>query len=254
MTRLRVQKIQSHEMCSRCKLLPVCARGLCSTCCTRLRRSGELSLIASQMPEQLTSVQMDVLAGLMLGDGCLFKYKPSHKPYLAITRSVRDIEYLKWTQKIYNPFISREIFIRDTYDKRTQKEYHQCFLTTRHASAFENSYNEWYSNGKKVLPNNIELNPLVMAVWFCDGGWIGYSCSKNRLKIKLSTHCFAQEEVSRLRNQLSNMLDVEFTTGRDNGAYFILGADTATRKFISTIDSVFPESMVRKAIWRNPTC
>jgi len=251
MSKLRVQKIHADSRCEYCQVKPVKARNLCDACWTRQRRSGVLSLIAPKMPTELNELQIQMMEGLMLGDGCLFKYKPSHLPYLAITRSAVDLEYLKWQYEVFEPFMSREVYQTDTFDKRTQKVYHQCFLVSRHAEAFESYYNYWYENKKKILPDNLTLTPLSLAIWFCDDGWIGHSCSEKRLKIQLSTHCFPEKNVRNLAQILSERFNVNFRVGKaSNGSHTILGSDKATRAFIDEIDTVFPESMTRKAIWR----
>lgn len=60
-----------------------------------------MSHIPNNNPTTLTSLQEEVLNGLMLGDGCLGIRKQCINPRLTIRRQSRDIEYLNYTFNIF---------------------------------------------------------------------------------------------------------------------------------------------------------
>ena len=57
-------------------------------------------------------------------------------------------------------------------DKRTGKIYSRISFNTYSLPCFNEFYNLFYSEGKKVVPVNILelLSPLSVAYWLCDDG------------------------------------------------------------------------------------
>ena len=53
-------------------------------------------------------------------------------------------------------------------------------------------YNEFFVGGKKIIPHNLKLDALSLAVWFMDDG------SKSRPAIYLNTQQFTVDEQNRL--------------------------------------------------------
>ena len=53
-----------------------------------------------------------------------------------------------------------------------EKPGHQAIirLETKKSVEWRNLYSEWYSKGKKVVPNSIDLTPLALAAWYMDDG------------------------------------------------------------------------------------
>jgi len=60
--------------------------------------------------------------------------------------------------------------------------------------SFNWKYDEWYINGKKCVPNNIDqyLTPLALAIWVMDDG------AKVRKSLKFSTNSFTYDECMHL--------------------------------------------------------
>lgn len=225
-------------------------REFCKTCYSRGMKNGSiLRIVKPELPIHLTEIQEDMLIGLLLGDGCLFKYKPNQNPILAITRAKKDIEYLLEQFLCFKDFCLSPPTSKDLFDKRTNKTYYQCKMVTRRAVAFNSLYNEWYPNGKKVLPKNIKITPLSMLGWFCDDGNISIT-KHNRCHIKLSTNGFAIDDVNLLAENLSLFFNEKFRVNLSDGKPIIGSADNGARAFLKYIDNIFPESMLRKATWR----
>lgn len=89
-------KAKPRIICVRCNRECQPVRDIyCKNCATTLLRKGELAKKQFiPTPDVLTSLQSEVLTGLMLGDGCLFKAKSHYKPHLAIIRTQDDKDYL----------------------------------------------------------------------------------------------------------------------------------------------------------------
>lgn len=242
---LRVRQIDHSALCSDCNLTKVWSRGLCNTCYRRKSRRGQLE--KRLMPVVLAEQQQEILDGLMLGDGCLFKHKPTHKPYLAIQRQQSDRGYLEHHLETFSQFIVQPIVDKMLFDNRTHKTYSFSRMVTRHATAFEPTYLRWYKDGIKQVPNDLVLTPLMIATWFCDDGWIGFSSkSKCAIKLKMSTHGFARDGVIQLATSLNTMYCSGFHVYQDNGASYISAANRPTRLMFEDILQYIPNCMHRK--------
>lgn len=229
------------------------SRGLCCSCYSQALRSGKIQkLVKPVVPNDLTPIQEQVLIGHLLGDGCLYRDKATHQAYLAVTRVSTDLEYLEWTQEVFQDFVVSPIRSVSTFDSRTQKTYFSVKLRFRRCPVFTRYYEKWYPNGVKVVPTDLVLTPLIIAVWFSDDGSIRRTCSDWRFQIKLSTMGFTPEETDRLASMLSSRYFQYFSSLFDNGRKNLCAADAGSRALIAEIDSVLPRGMERKALWRLP--
>lgn len=68
-------------------------------------------------------------------------------------------------------------------------------------SVFSPFYERWYRNGKKVVPGDLDLTPLMCNRWFCDDGTTSNTV-KGKCRIVLCTDCFEVEEVEWLCQKL----------------------------------------------------
>lgn len=204
-------------------------------------------------PQELSQIQNDVLVGSLLGDGCLTIRKDSINPRLTIRRQIKDLSYLQYQFEVFkNLCRDKAITTGSIYDKRYDKNYEYCNLESRYIPAFNRYYKEWYPNKKKIIPSNLKLNDLIIAIWACDDG--SFSITKNkRLRLKFHTQGFSKEEVLFLKELLNDRYNIKFKIQEPTKNQFIIvGHDHQTRILLKDIDSVFPKSMNRKSdIWRN---
>ncbi len=236
--------------CLRCGEFKRLTRDYCATkCYSYLIKNNLINRLPKQeSPETLTRIQEEILIGSMLGDGCIFKNKPSVYPYFTITRKIEDISYLKYEFEFFKDFCNhKEVKLTNIFDKRTNRFYQQCKFVTRSAKTFLKYYHQWYCKGYKALPDNLKLTPLICAIWFCDDGCVIKRTNTKRINLKLSTHCFTEIENLLLVNYLSNLLNDYFTIGHDNGKCFIISADSGTKKFIKYIEPHI--HLPRKITW-----
>jgi hypothetical protein len=206
------------------------------------------------MPDKLTELQEQVLTGLMLGDGCLYRRKLTHNPYLMVGRGRHDKAYLLWQAEIFKDFLKRPAYDCEETDKRSGKVYKASRFVTRRASIFARWYKKWYPDGKKKLAKSFKLTPLILAIWFCDDGHIKNTCAKWRFRLQLSTDGFEKKDVERLVTVLSKRYNEKFILTPAKGHYRITTSDAGARAFLREIDPVMPASMSRKIIWRDTGC
>lgn len=215
---------------------------------------------------KLTNLQQQILIGSLLGDGCLYLGPKSKNACLSITRTSRDKNYLLWEASVFNEFLTpKSLTDMSIFDKRTNKTYRSSRLRTCAHQIFTEYYQIWYPDGTKKVPKNIDLTPLVLAVWFADDGSIhlgrGHKNTNTqgrlypeRLNIKLSTHGFAEGDILFLRDLLENFTQIKWSKYTDkSGTFLFLGRSGDAKKILQLIDPVFPMGMDRKSnLWRRP--
>lgn len=225
-------------------------RGVCHNCYVRLRRQGQITNLPKKaLPESLTNKQHQVLVGHLLGDGCLYKHKPTHNPYFCIQRQSRDREYLEWSAQTFQDFLTRPVFEGTTFDTRTSKEYAWSKMKTKQAPVYAPFYEEWYPEGTKVVPRNLVLTPLILAVWFLDDGCVMQHKSSSRIRLKLATMGFSEEDVRWLAQLLKERYKAHFSVNKDNGQFFLSTANLGAQAFVAEIEPFLPPGMSRKMTW-----
>jgi hypothetical protein len=245
-------------LCKNCSAnVDIHAQGYCHPCYKKHLRNELITKLYSQ-PKIITSAQHNVIIGSMLGDGSIKrggKTKRANAQF-TIVRAAIDVDYLLWEFNILKSLShSKDIKYRDVFDKRTDKTYHSINFQTMRCELLNSYYDEWYPNGKKVVPHNLELNGRIMAVWFCDDASIYYDNNPYILNICWATNGFSKDEVYFLRDLLVNRYNEVFFVSEqknnNNNQYLIGAANDATRTVLSDIDPYIMGFMDRKSnIWR----
>lgn len=208
---------------------------------------------------ELTPRQQEIVNGLLLGDGTLPRPKKrTHNSLLSVERARKDRQYLVWTGAELQEFC-KPISIRDYHHIQEDGTIlPSSRFSTRSHPIFTALRKEWYPKGDKVVPKNLVLTPLIVAVWFCDDGCISYQKRDNILICQLSTNSFAKGEVVRLGNILNEALrlkemkvgkfhvarTISPTTGKSQ--YYLRGSTNAAKALLNYISLDAPEGMDRK--------
>lgn len=117
--------------------------------------------------------QKEILDGLMLGDGNLSIGGKCINARLRINRSFEDYEYSNWILEVFKIFCTKKsLGIKTVFDGRYNKNYKSIYFYTKRNYLFTEYFNRWYKNGNKILPKNLKLTSLVIAIWFADDGTI----------------------------------------------------------------------------------
>lgn len=125
---------------------------------------------------ELTNTQNSIIIGSLLGDGCISKpiiYKPTgnikSQSYFIKSQARKSREYLEWHFEQLKPF-SSNLYDGMNYAKGICNE-RSAFRTSSN-KIFTELRKKWYPNGKKIVPKDLELNSLLLAVWYADDGCI----------------------------------------------------------------------------------
>jgi len=138
----------------------------------------------------------------LLGDGCLHKIYHNHpNSYFGKKQCKKYKKYLDWHFDELSPFNKplREEYSEEKLiakgglivERQKVPKYLSAYVfrTCSHP-IFTEMRKEWYPQEKKIIPSNLKLTPLSIAVWFCDDG---NNCFQNR-EARIATQSFAIEE------------------------------------------------------------
>lgn len=167
-----------------------------------------------------SSIQISVLEGSLLGDGCLYQHTPRNNPHLIVSRKRADKSYLEWQANVFQELLRpRGVFDYQTYDQRTKKTYLGNGFESRSLPELLPWRQRWYPEGKKRVPRDLAFDSLMLAVWFADDGSIMpvSPTSPSRLQLKFATHGFPEEDVRFLAQMLSDRYGRSFRVHPDNG-------------------------------------
>jgi len=110
------------------------------------------------LPE-LTNRQQRIVTGVLMGDGTITK-KSSGTCEFAVGMVTE--RFIQWLQSELQPFSSK-LMVKETENKDIYR-----LTTTPHEKFSE--LRGWYSSGQKRFPNDLELDPLILKMWYVTDG------------------------------------------------------------------------------------
>jgi hypothetical protein len=138
--------------------------------------------------------QTEIIVGSMLGDGSLFKpAKPTHNSYFNENHCLEQSDYVDFKAAELGAFTNKVTNYKKPSgqygfkDGRTRQEYNDRsvrHMATKRHPFFTGLEKAWYKrdekgnyvlNAKKerikIIPQDIILTPLTVAIWYLDDGW-----------------------------------------------------------------------------------
>ena len=165
--------------------------------------------------------------GELLGDGSIF----SLSPYSA--RFSYGSKYLEYAQYISDTLNSFEIEQIGKIKERKNKKLGN--YTYHYASCYYAELlpirKRWYPNGKKIVPRDLILTPLVCRQWYIGDGCLEHP-KRQKPNIYLSTYGFPVDDVEWLREKLNKL---GFKTTRQLSRNIIFISAHSTQDFLNYI-------------------
>nr|QWC53655.1 LAGLIDADG homing endonuclease [Rhizoctonia solani] len=194
---------------------------------------------ALTVPNQLR----EILVGLLLGD--LYAQKQNVNTRFHFKQGVIHKDYLMHLYELFKDFCFNAPKIFDLLaDKRTAKVYSSMRFTTYTLPCFNELYELFHVDGKKVIPLNIGelLTPLGLCYWICDDG--GF-CKRDRALV-LSTQSFTLVEVKLLAEVLTNKFGLKCAINKNNGAFIIRISAKSIPAIQTMLKDIMPPMMLYK--------
>ena len=175
----------------------------------------------------LSEVQREIIVGSLLGDGAM---RCKTNALLEINHSFRQAGYVGWKFRHLADLVRTPPKVRRSNGKRLAYRF-----VTRSLPELTPYFHLFYATGKKRVPE-LELTPLVLAVWFMDDG------CRSRSSVYLNTQQFDLESQSTLLLSLHEQWGIEATLNRDKLYHRIRVSVEGTRRLARIIGSyLLPE-------------
>lgn len=179
--------------------------------------SSGLALRAYKSKLNLTSRQISILIGSLLGDGTLrVGYKAANANF-KIEQGLVQKGYCLWKYDNFKEWVLTPPKLSYRYhDNGERYEKSWWFRTVRHPKItfFRNLF--YNKQGRKIIPKNIGqfLDPLSFAVWIMDDGYL----SKKGI-YDISTYSFKENEIHILQRALMDKFQItgKYFSDRDKG-------------------------------------
>ena len=149
----------------------------------------------------LTEIQRSIVIGSLLGDGSM---RCKTNALLEINHGIRQKFYVDWKYQHLAQFVLTPPKSRRGNGKRVAYRF-----TTRSLPELTPFYWWFYPNRKKIIPDNLLLDPLSLAVWFMDDGCKSYRA------LYLNTQQFDLNSQMRLVKLLNGQWGIKATLNRD---------------------------------------
>lgn len=144
----------------------------------------------------VTSRQEEILIGSLLGDAYITK-----RGQIQFEQSDKQKEYLFWKHKELSSISYKNISSVKRFDKRFNKTNISYRFWTR--QYFISWRKKFYENKKKIVPRDIQLTPLALAIWYMDDG-----CLSDH-KCIIATDGFLKEDIKFLQDVLLDKFNIK---------------------------------------------
>lgn len=167
----------------------------------------------------LTSMQHAILVGSLLGDGTLRKQGTRTNALFEVNHCFEAKAYVDWKYSFFRAFVRTPPKSRKGNGRRVAYRF-----TTRSLTVFTEMFMRFYEGTTKVIPHDLDLNPVTLAVWFMDDG------SRNRNSFYLNTQQFCMKDQILLQERLHVEYGIDSTLNRDKHYWRIrIRTDSAER-------------------------
>jgi hypothetical protein len=151
------------------------------------------------MTSSFSLTQQDIILGSLLGDGSISKQRtPTSSCYFTKPQATARRAYLEWHSEQLQPHSSSI----NEYDNWAEgKKYQKSVFLTKTHQWFVELRNKWYPEGTKIVPQDLKLTPLMVAVWFFDDG----SNDLDTRVARFATNGFTRFDCEFLVDQLTSL-------------------------------------------------
>ena len=190
---------------------------------------------------QVSSLQREVIVGLLLGDGCLETQNSGRTYRLKIEQSVRQEAYVQHLYSTFREWVLTPPAVRSKRASNGSVTMNLAFQTVSH-SAFRFYAQQFYADGRKRVPELIHhwLTARGLSYWFMDDGSLKSSQSKG---VILNTHCFERQDVERLACSLWDLFGLQVTPRRQPDGVQLYVSGDSFESFSTIVDPFVIQEM-----------
>jgi hypothetical protein len=180
---------------------------------SKVRRFTKQERLQSKLSAELK----DMLIGLALGDLNIERPTLNGNARLRFAQGLVHEGYLFHLFEKVEPYCSAMPYLPKTLDNRSGKFYPSVRFNTCTFACFNELFELFYPEGKKVIPQSIGdlLTPAGLAYFIMDdGSWTGHG-------VTLATNSFTKADVELLSKVLENKFNLISTVRKDKNVHLI---------------------------------
>lgn len=113
----------------------------------------------------LTQLQRSIIIGTLLGDGYLRIVRGRKNALLEVNHSFSQKEYVDWKYSNLENLSKNGPVVRNSNGSRIAYRF-----TTKQHPELTDLHNYFYVEGKKRIPYDLKIDPMMLAVWYMDDG------------------------------------------------------------------------------------
>ena len=190
----------------------------------------------------------DVLIGLMLGDGYLYKTSQTSNSRFEMSFGTDRVSFAEWVGNLFKDYSSTGI-IKVYYKKGTPFSKFNYRFKTKTLPIFNFYHDLFYIKNevtlkyKKLVPSNINslMNPVVLAYLIMSDG----NLDKGSNRVRIYTNSYTKVEVERLASAINMILKIYVGVLHDRKDQWILTIGAKQLKLLrETVISHFDSSML----------
>jgi len=185
----------------------------------------------------LTNNQKSLVIGTILGDGYVRIIPRRKNAFLEVNHSINQRLYVDWKYQMLQSIVKSEPKLRKGNGKRiAYRFFTQCI------PEITNLFHYFYQEKRKMIPNNLLIDSLSLAVWFMDDG------SRSGGSFYLNTQQFSMHDQKILQNILLKQFDIHSGLNRDKEYWRIRVLTADAQKFCSIVRPYIIPSMEYKLV------
>lgn len=157
-----------------------------------------------------TNQEEEIITGLLMGDGSVVRCGGCN-PRLSVGMIMPN--YLKYLDNIFGILgngVSLKESAKQSANESKRRGFSSIATEENYSDVYEwrtmnhpqlEKYRQWYSNGKKVWPEDIKLTPTVLKHWFCGDGSRIDNGNSEHISIAMSNEVDNLEKVETILQQ-----------------------------------------------------
>ncbi|KKU16482.1 MAG: hypothetical protein UX24_C0009G0014, partial [Candidatus Giovannonibacteria bacterium GW2011_GWB1_45_9b] len=157
--------------------------------------------------------------------------------FLEVNHSIKQKDYVDWKYSVLQSIVKNGPKLRNGNGNRIACRFYTCC-----SPEITDLFRYFYKDRKKIIPDDLQINPFSLAVWYMDDG------SKSGDSIYLNTQQFSIEDQNKLQKLLLNQFNINSNLNKDKEYMRIRIITADAKKFCNIIREFIPQSMQYKLV------
>jgi hypothetical protein len=165
----------------------------------------------------------EVMDGLLIGDGHLNIQNDCKNVMFEISQTEKRSEFIYWIVDFFDKYnIEYRLYKKDGYKRDYIKKngksgyvYPQLKIRTKRYKLFNSIYHKHYNGKGRLIPEDIKLTPLQLAIWYMSDGDLKYDKRSGSYQIRIATHRYYIDDLKWLVDEINKLYGIKFNIYRE---------------------------------------